>query len=104
MVKDLMMDGDKKGEMLAERAEGLLMSLKQRFPALTQTTLDTTKIQCNKVSCAYTIHCLFHYQTPQHCNIIVVGCWKVHLGELLTGSGEPGIQHSGTDRRLAVCG
>lgn len=24
------------------------MSLKQRFPALTQTTLDTTKIQCNK--------------------------------------------------------
>ncbi|XP_051143340.1 rop guanine nucleotide exchange factor 5-like [Andrographis paniculata] len=33
---------------LAERAESLLYSLKQRFPGLTQTTLDATKIQCNK--------------------------------------------------------
>ncbi|CAN0837734.1 Rop guanine nucleotide exchange factor 5 [Linum grandiflorum] len=47
MVKELMMDGDKM-EMLAERAESLLLSLKQRFPNLTQTTLDTTKIQFNK--------------------------------------------------------
>ncbi|KAG8390048.1 hypothetical protein BUALT_Bualt01G0042900 [Buddleja alternifolia] len=47
IVKDLMMDGDKR-ELLAERAESLLLCLKQRFPGLTQTTLDTTKIQCNK--------------------------------------------------------
>ncbi|KGN45755.1 rop guanine nucleotide exchange factor 5 [Cucumis sativus] len=47
MVKDLMIDGDKR-EFLAERAEGLLHSLKQRFPSLTQTTLDTSKIQFNK--------------------------------------------------------
>ncbi|KAK6227898.1 hypothetical protein SCA6_000238 [Theobroma cacao] len=47
MVKDLMVDGDKR-EFLAERAESLLLCLKQRFPALTQTTLDTSKIQCNK--------------------------------------------------------
>ncbi|CAN1797839.1 Rop guanine nucleotide exchange factor 5 [Linum perenne] len=47
IVKDLMMDGDKT-EMLAERAESLLLSLKQRFPNLTQTTLDTSKIQFNK--------------------------------------------------------
>ncbi|KAK8491080.1 hypothetical protein V6N11_047123 [Hibiscus sabdariffa] len=47
MVKDLMIDGDKR-EFLAERAESLLLCLKQRFPALTQTTLDTSKIQCNK--------------------------------------------------------
>ncbi|OWM70012.1 rop guanine nucleotide exchange factor 5-like isoform X2 [Punica granatum] len=47
MVKDLMLDGDKR-EMLAERAECLLLCLKQRFPGLTQTTLDTTKIQYNK--------------------------------------------------------
>ncbi|XP_057980196.1 rop guanine nucleotide exchange factor 7 [Malania oleifera] len=47
MVKDLMVDGDKR-ELLAERAESLLLCLKQRFPGLTQTTLDTTKIQCNK--------------------------------------------------------
>ncbi|KAF9676881.1 hypothetical protein SADUNF_Sadunf08G0049600 [Salix dunnii] len=47
MVKDLMVDGDKR-ELLAERAESLLLSLKQRFPTLTQTTLDTSKIQFNK--------------------------------------------------------
>ncbi|KAG7999017.1 hypothetical protein I3843_01G284700 [Carya illinoinensis] len=47
MVKDLMLDGDKR-ELLAEKAETLLLCLKQRFPGLTQTTLDTSKIQCNK--------------------------------------------------------
>ncbi|KAL6554662.1 Rop guanine nucleotide exchange factor 5 [Orobanche hederae] len=46
-VKDLMIDGDKR-ELLAERAESLLQCLKHRFPGLTQTTLDATKIQCNK--------------------------------------------------------
>ncbi|KAL2525800.1 Rop guanine nucleotide exchange factor 5 [Abeliophyllum distichum] len=47
MVKDLMVDGDKR-ELLAERAESLLLCLKQRFPGLTQTTLDASKILCNK--------------------------------------------------------
>ncbi|XWS07690.1 hypothetical protein CRYUN_Cryun41cG0011500 [Craigia yunnanensis] len=47
MVKDLMVDGDKR-EFLAERAESFLLCLKQRFPGLTQTALDTSKIQCNK--------------------------------------------------------
>ncbi|KAE9594354.1 hypothetical protein Lal_00001255 [Lupinus albus] len=47
IVKDYMADGDKR-EQLAERAENILLSLKQRFPGLTQTTLDTSKIQCNK--------------------------------------------------------
>ncbi|XP_047322409.1 rop guanine nucleotide exchange factor 5-like [Impatiens glandulifera] len=47
MVKDFMVDGDKRC-MLAERAESLLLSLKQRFPCLTQTTLDASKILCNK--------------------------------------------------------
>ncbi|XP_059666336.1 rop guanine nucleotide exchange factor 5-like [Cornus florida] len=47
MVKDLMVDVDKR-ELLAERAESLLICLKQRFPGLTQTTLDTSKIQFNK--------------------------------------------------------
>ncbi|XP_057806166.1 rop guanine nucleotide exchange factor 5-like [Salvia miltiorrhiza] len=48
IVKDLMMDGDRREQLLAERAETLLQCLKQRFPGLTQTTLDSTKIQCNK--------------------------------------------------------
>ncbi|CAH9091231.1 unnamed protein product [Cuscuta epithymum] len=47
IVKDLVVDGDKR-DLLAQRAENLLLSLKQRFPNLTQTTLDATKIQYNK--------------------------------------------------------
>ncbi|KAM0889492.1 hypothetical protein ACQ4PT_027689 [Festuca glaucescens] len=47
MVKDMMIDTEKR-ELLAERAEGLLICLKQRFPALTQTSLDMSKIQYNK--------------------------------------------------------
>ncbi|KAE8671935.1 rop guanine nucleotide exchange factor 5-like isoform X2 [Hibiscus syriacus] len=35
-------------ESLAERSESLLLCLKQRFPALTPATLDTSKIQFNK--------------------------------------------------------
>uniref|UniRef100_A0A0A8YC80 PRONE domain-containing protein n=1 Tax=Arundo donax TaxID=35708 RepID=A0A0A8YC80_ARUDO len=47
MVKDMMIDTEKR-ELLAERAEGLLICLKQRFPGLTQTSLDMSKIQHNK--------------------------------------------------------
>ncbi|GMI71377.1 hypothetical protein HRI_000807000 [Hibiscus trionum] len=47
LVKDLMIDADKR-EMLADRAESLLICLKQRFPGLPQTTLDMSKIQYNK--------------------------------------------------------
>ncbi|XP_010543260.1 PREDICTED: rop guanine nucleotide exchange factor 7 [Tarenaya hassleriana] len=47
MVKDLMVDAEKR-ELLADRAESLLLSLKQRFPGLPQTALDMSKIQYNK--------------------------------------------------------
>ncbi|KAJ4851130.1 Rop guanine nucleotide exchange factor 7 [Turnera subulata] len=47
MVKDLMIDAEKR-ELLADRAESLLLCLKQRFPGLPQTTLDMSKIQYNK--------------------------------------------------------
>ncbi|KAF5195854.1 Rop guanine nucleotide exchange factor [Thalictrum thalictroides] len=47
MVKDMMVDMDKRG-LLADRAESLLLCLKQRFPGLPQTVLDTSKIQFNK--------------------------------------------------------
>lgn len=48
-VKELVVDGDKNA-VLASRAESLLLCLKQRFPGLSQTTLDTSKIQYNQVS------------------------------------------------------
>lgn len=51
MVKDLMSDTDRsdKNHVLAERADSLLFCLKQKYPELSQTTLDTSKIQYNKV-------------------------------------------------------
>ena len=51
MVKDLMSDVDRsdKNHILAERAETLLFALKQRYPELSQTSLDTCKIQYNRV-------------------------------------------------------
>jgi hypothetical protein len=42
------MESDK-NVMLASRAEDVLLCLKQRFPGLSQTTLDASKIQYNKV-------------------------------------------------------
>ncbi|KAJ1272254.1 hypothetical protein BS78_06G188200 [Paspalum vaginatum] len=45
-VKDLM-ESDK-NVMLASRAEDVLLCLKHRFPGLSQTTLDASKIQYNK--------------------------------------------------------
>ncbi|XP_073270974.1 rop guanine nucleotide exchange factor 3-like [Primulina huaijiensis] len=50
LVKDLMSDVDRsdKNHVLAERAETMLLRLKQRYPELSQTSLDTSKIQYNK--------------------------------------------------------
>lgn len=47
MVKDLVIDDAEKGGLLADRAESLLLRLKQKFPGLSQTTLDISKIQYN---------------------------------------------------------
>ncbi|CAM8962142.1 unnamed protein product [Rhodiola kirilowii] len=47
MVKDFIADGDKR-VLLGDRAENLLISLKQKYPNLSQTTLDASKIQNNK--------------------------------------------------------
>ncbi|KAM7511984.1 hypothetical protein LguiB_010859 [Lonicera macranthoides] len=50
LVKEIVSDTDRtdKNTLLAERAESLLFCLKQRYPELSQTTLDTSKIQYNR--------------------------------------------------------
>ncbi|OWM88206.1 rop guanine nucleotide exchange factor 3-like isoform X2 [Punica granatum] len=51
LVKDFMSETDNRSDkntVLAERAESLLFCLKQRFPKLSQTSLDICKIQCNQ--------------------------------------------------------
>ncbi|KAL3652184.1 hypothetical protein CASFOL_001865 [Castilleja foliolosa] len=49
IVRNLMVDGDKRA-LLVVRAENLLLSLKQRFPGLAQTSLDASKIHYNKLA------------------------------------------------------
>lgn len=66
IVKEMMMnqnDGDKR-ETFAGRAESLLIRLKQRFPGLRQTALDTSKIQYNKVS--FIIFHITHNRVNSH--------------------------------------
>lgn len=57
-VRDLMDETDleDKNYSLADRAEALLFCLKQRYPELSQTSLDTCKIQYNKVSFGFDIY------------------------------------------------
>ncbi|KAJ4805740.1 rop guanine nucleotide exchange factor-like protein [Rhynchospora pubera] len=47
MRSDLVSDGDK-NVVLLSRAKSLLLSLKEKYPSLSQTTLDTSKLQYNK--------------------------------------------------------
>ncbi|KAG6596384.1 Rop guanine nucleotide exchange factor 7, partial [Cucurbita argyrosperma subsp. sororia] len=47
MLKELVVDAEK-SQVFAERAESLLLCLKQQFPNLPQTSLDMSKIQFNK--------------------------------------------------------
>ncbi|KAJ3688998.1 hypothetical protein LUZ61_018162 [Rhynchospora tenuis] len=47
MRSDLVSDGDK-NVVLLSRARSLLLSLKEKYPSLSQTTLDTSKLQYNK--------------------------------------------------------
>lgn len=49
IVKGKANDGEKR-ELFADRAESILLFLKQRFPGLSQTNLDVCKIQFNKVT------------------------------------------------------
>lgn len=72
MVKDLMSDIDRsdKNHVLAERAETLLFCLKQRYPELSQTSLDTSKIQYNKATYLYLNHNNTLYYYIFHCDIV----------------------------------
>lgn len=94
MVKDLMVDGDKR-ELLAERAESLLLCLKQQFPTLTQTTLDISKIQCNKVQVSFRdMFCIRDpYPHMSHMILNLAGYREVHSGELLKSIRKLGIQY-----------
>ncbi|KAL8166939.1 hypothetical protein V2J09_008438 [Rumex salicifolius] len=77
LMKDLVseVDHSDKNHVLAERAEALLFFLKHRYPELSQTSLDTCKIQYNRARCG-----------------------TVNLGELFKSVGRAGIQYCGVDQ------
>jgi len=62
-----------KRELFEERAETILVLLKQKFPGLPQSSLDISKIQYNKVMLkCYCFILLFRYDRTNH-----------HLGKIL---------------------
>lgn len=104
IVKDMIVDADKR-ELLAERAETLLLCLKQRFPSLTQTSLDTSKIQFNKVGASCDSRSRFGGSVVSAFLMLsVAGHRQIHSGKLLQSSGEPRVQHRGPHRWFAPCG
>lgn len=82
MVKDLMSDVDRsdKNHILAERAESLLFSLKQRYPELPQTSLDTCKIQYNRVSDKKNWYFLAFHHNMKALNAKIVGFFFFFAG------------------------
>lgn len=89
-----MVDADKR-ELFSERAESLLLCMKQRFPGLPQTTLDMSKIQYNKVgfSTPTIFVSLLHFVSDFYLNssLSFLGCWTIHLRKLLQSFRELGI-------------
>jgi hypothetical protein len=71
-VKEFMADTGQsdKNYVLADRAETLLFFLKQRYPELSQTSLDTCKIQYNQVIFVGYV-CMYIY-------IYIIGTWNKH--------------------------
>lgn len=110
-VKDYIVETGRtdKNHTLAERAESLLFCLKQRFPELSQTSLDICKIQYNKVGLFIFSNFCREFQSWVVLiieilrEITIVGCRASRSGELLEGIGRFGVQHCGVDRRRAVC-
>lgn len=95
-VKERVIDAEKR-ELFAERAESLLICLKQRFPGLTQTTLDMSKIQFNKVKIVLLLLLgkkkilpPFRILTE---TLNVTGYWEIYSGELFQSAGESCVQH-----------
>lgn len=101
MVKDLMVDIDKR-ELLAEKAERLLLSLKQRFPGLSQTILDASKIQFNKVNKKTQFSQTSVKEAEVTLLFFMPGCWEIDHRELLESPGESCVQYRGPYRRHPV--
>ncbi|XP_031392242.1 rop guanine nucleotide exchange factor 3-like isoform X6 [Punica granatum] len=95
LVKDFMSETDNRSDkntVLAERAESLLFCLKQRFPKLSQTSLDICKIQCNQLAMSA--------ETQNTSSS--AGHGEGGIGELLEDTGRSSIQHRLLDRRCLL--
>ena len=58
-----------KRELFEERAETILLLLKQRFPGLPQSSLDVSKIQYNEVNISSVFCFILHLELNGRLNI-----------------------------------
>ena len=75
-----------KREQFEERAETILHLIKQRFPGISQSTLDISKIQFNRVSICNPGHryfLLFPWWHYIRWTFFSIGCWAGYSWELL---------------------
>ncbi|KAL6841347.1 hypothetical protein ACP4OV_028865 [Aristida adscensionis] len=103
IVKDMIMDTEKKDAVLAERAEGLLISLKQRFPGLTQTSLDMSKIQYNKDVGKSILESYSRVLESLASNIIARIDDLLNVDELSRQADHPLAVAGGADGKIASC-
>jgi len=96
------------------RAENVLLLIKHRYPGIAQSTLDISKIQCNRVQKAFAIPIAFYryttvcfvYSHVLHISPFIFffsGCWPCHFGELLQDSRELSFHSYVSDRRCPQC-
>ena len=94
------------------RAENVLLLIKHRYPGIAQSTLDISKIQCNRVQKAFAIPIAFYRYTTVLCLLTCIaylpliffsGCWPCHFGELLQDSRELSFHSYVSDRRCPQC-
>ncbi|RWW89261.1 hypothetical protein BHE74_00001808 [Ensete ventricosum] len=94
-----------KREQFEERAEAILHLIKQRFPGIPQSALDTSKIQYTRVSAQSRIKpdvSLLVHHVPK-CLDLYAGCRAVDPGKLLEDLRELGFRCDVADRRCPPC-
>ena len=94
-----------KREQFEERAETILHLIKQRFPGIPQSALDTSKIQYTKVStqtCIKPDLLLLLHHVPK-CFDLCAGCRAVDPRKLLEDLRELGFRCDVANRRCPSC-
>lgn len=95
-----------KREVFEERAETILIILKQRFPGLPQSSLDISKIQYNRVSLTVSCPGGYHLSSILKLKITIffTGCGTFCARELFKNTREFSLYGVVTNRRCSIRG